>query len=87
MNFRHLLGCDTIIRNSTRVTNCSNTLLDRFATNAPKFITISGVKTIRFSDHDLIYGMHKVSSKVKKARVDRLRGDTCSYVCPQTWLN
>ena len=21
------------------------------------------------------------------ARVDRLCGDTCSYVCPQTWLN
>ena len=20
-------------------------------------------------------------------RVDRLRGDTCPYVCPQTWLN
>ena len=23
----------------------------------------------------------------KESRVDRLCGDTCSYVCPQTWLN
>ena len=55
-----------LIRNSTRVTNCSNTLLDHLVTNTPKFIAISGVKTISFSDHDLIYGMHKISSKVQK---------------------
>ena len=55
-----------LIRNSTRVTNRWNTLLDHFATNTPKFIAISGVKTIGFSDHDLIYGMRKISSKVKK---------------------
>ena len=55
-----------LIRNSTRVTNNSNTLLNHFATNTPKFIAISGVKTIGFSDHDLIYGMHKISSEVKK---------------------
>ena len=54
-----------LIRNSTRVTSRSNTLLDHFATNTPKFIAISGVKTIGFSDHDLIYGMRKISSKVK----------------------
>ena len=33
-----------LIRNSTLVTNCSNTLLDHFVTDASKFITISGVK-------------------------------------------
>ena len=25
--------------------------------------------------------------QIKRARVDRLRGDTCPYVCPQTGLN
>ena len=55
-----------LIRNSTRVTNRSDTLLDHFATNTPHFIAISGVKPIGFSDHDLIYGMYKISSKVKK---------------------
>ena len=55
-----------LIRNSTRATNRSDTLLDHFATNTPKFIAISGVKTIGFSYHDLIYGMRKISSKVKK---------------------
>ena len=53
------------IRNSTHVTNRSDTLLDHFATNTPKFIAISGVKTISFNDHDLIYGIRKISSKVK----------------------
>ena len=64
--FYHEFQMKQLIRNSTRVTNRSNTLLDHFATNTPKFIAISGVKTISFSDHDLIYGMCKISSKVKK---------------------
>ena len=41
-----------LIRKSTRVTNRSDTLIDHFATNTPKFIIKSGVKTIGFSDHD-----------------------------------
>ena len=64
--FYHEFQMKQLIRNSTHVTNCSNTLLDHFATNAQKFITISGVKTVGFSDHDLSYGMCKISSKVKK---------------------
>ena len=55
-----------LIRNSTYVTNYSNSLLYHFATNTPKCIMVSGVKTIDFSDHDLIYRMHKISRKVKK---------------------
>ena len=57
-----------LIRNSTCVTNRSafNTLLDHFAIDTAKFIAISGVKTISFSDHDLIYGMRKISNKIKK---------------------
>ena len=27
------------------------------------------------------------NSQLQKTRVDRLRGDTCPYVCPQTGLN
>ena len=55
-----------LIMNSTRVSSRSSTSLDHFATNTPKSIAISRMKAIGFSDHDLIYGMRKMSGKVKK---------------------
>ena len=55
-----------LIRKLTRVTNGSDTLTDHFATNTLKFIIKSGVKTIGFSDHDLIYGIHKITAVTRK---------------------
>ena len=72
--FYHQFQRKQLIRNSTHVTNHSNTLLDHFATNTPKFITIAGVTTIDFSDHDLLYGRRKISSIViKEAKRVRYR--------------
>ena len=55
-----------LMRKSTRVTNRSDTLIDHFLTNAPKFIIKSGVKTIGFSDHDLIYGLREITAVTTK---------------------
>ena len=44
----------------------SSTLLDHFATNKPNFITYSGSRTIGFCDHDLIFGMRKISCGMHK---------------------
>ena len=57
---------EQLIRKSTSVTNCSDTLVDHFATNTLKFIIKSGFKTIGFSDHDLIYGMRKITAVTRK---------------------
>ena len=53
-----------LIRNPTRSTLTSQTLIDHFATNKPKLIINFGVFTIAFSDPDLIFGIRKVSSRV-----------------------
>ena len=44
----------------------SQTLIDHFATNKPKLIINFGVFTTGFSDHELIFGIRKVSSCVKR---------------------
>ena len=55
-----------LIRKATRTTNRSSTLLDHFATNMPSNIASSGSRTIGFSDHDLIFGMSKISGSMCK---------------------
>ena len=55
-----------LIRNPTRSTLTSQTLTDHFATNKPKLIINFGVYTTGFSDHDLIFGIRKVSSRVNR---------------------
>ena len=55
-----------LIKEPTRTTNRSSTLLDHFATNKPDFITSSGTKAVGFSDHDLIFGMRKISGSMRK---------------------
>ena len=55
-----------LIRKATRTTNRSSTLLDHFATNRPTNIASSGSRTIGFSDHDLIFGMRKISGSMRK---------------------
>ena len=49
-----------LIKNPTRSTLTSQTLIDHFATNKPKRIINFGVFTTGFSDHDLIFGIRKV---------------------------
>ena len=60
-NSNSLLG-----RLLTRTTNRSSTLLNHFATNKPNNIASSGSRTIGFSDHDLIFGMRKISGSMHK---------------------
>ena len=46
-----------LINHRTRITDKSSTLIDHFATNKPNFITLSGSKSMGFSDHDLVFGI------------------------------
>ena len=55
-----------LIRKATRTTNRSSTLLNHFSTNKPNNTASSDSSTIRFSDPDLIFGMHKISDSMHK---------------------
>ena len=55
-----------LIRNPTRSTVTTQTLIDHLATNRPKLIINSGVFTTGFSDHDLIFGIGKVSNHINR---------------------
>ena len=53
-----------LIKFPTRSTLTSQTLIDHFASNKPRYIIDCGVFTTEFSDHDLIHGVRKVSSRI-----------------------
>ena len=55
-----------LIRKATRITNRSSTFLNHIATNKPNNIASLDSRTIRFSDHDLIFGMGKISGSMHK---------------------
>ena len=55
-----------LIKHPTRTTDKFSTLLDHFATNKSNFITLSGSKYIGFSDHDLVFGICKISGSMQK---------------------
>ena len=55
-----------LIKHPTRTTDKSSTLLDHFATNKPNFIILSGFKSIGFSDHDLVFGIRKISGSMRE---------------------
>ena len=55
-----------LIKFPTRSTLTSQTLIDHFASNKPRYIIDSGVFTTGFSDHDLICGVRKVSSRINR---------------------
>ena len=60
------------IETSTRVTNKTltqrtSTLIDHFATNRPSRIVKSVFTYTGFSDHNMVFGMRKVSSNRNKA--------------------
>ena len=53
-----------LIKFPTRSTLTSQTLIDHFASKRPSHIIDSGVFTTGFSDHDVIYGIRKISSRI-----------------------
>ena len=55
-----------LMKEPTRSTLTTATIIDHFATNKPKLIISSGVFATGFSDHDVIFGIRKVSSRVKR---------------------
>ena len=65
-NIYHEYQLKQLIRNPTRSTLTSQTLIDHFAKNKPKLIINFGIFTTGFSDHDLIFEIRKVSSCVNQ---------------------
>ena len=55
------------IKMSTRVTNKTSILMDHFATNRPSRIVKSGILITCFSDHNMVFGMRKISGNRNKA--------------------
>ena len=51
-----------LIKEPTRSTLTTATIIDHFATNKPNLIISSGVFATGFSDHDMIFGIRKASS-------------------------
>ena len=66
---RDLYECtkwNNLLRNQRgQSTLTSATIIDHFATNKPNLLISSGVFAAGFSDHDMIFGIRKVSSRVK----------------------
>ena len=52
---------------SALVTNKTSTLIDHFVTNRPSRIVKSGIFITGFSDHDMVFGMRKISGNRNKA--------------------
>ena len=50
-----LYGLNQLIREPTRVTSDSNTLIDLCVTNSPEKVTKSGVIHLGISDHSLVF--------------------------------
>ncbi len=56
-----------LIKEPTRITSSSSTLIDLFLTNEPNNFMTAGVSTIGISDHNLIYAVKKHSSVKSKS--------------------
>jgi len=71
-NTKHLLELSEsyqytqLIKEPTRITNNSSTLIDLFLTNEPKKIASTGVMVLGISDHNLIYAIKKLASEKSK---------------------
>ena len=65
-NMCHTYQLKQLIKFPTRSALSSQTLIDPFATNQSKFITESGVFTTGFSDHDLVFGIRKISTRINR---------------------
>ena len=56
-----------LIKEPTRSTLTTATIIDPFATNKPNLIISSGLFATVFSDYDMIFSIRKVSSQVKRS--------------------
>ena len=56
-----------LIKEPTRSTLTSATMIDHFATNKHKLIIDSDVIATGFGDHDMVYGIRKVSSRLNRS--------------------
>ena len=65
-NMYHTYQLKQPIKFPTQSTLSSQTLIDNFATNQSKFITEPGVFTTGFSDHDLVFGIRKISTGINR---------------------
>lgn len=66
-------GFTQIIKNPTRITKDSNTLIDIIATNYPANIVSSCVTATSLSDHDLVICVRKINNKKFPAKITRCR--------------
>ena len=62
---------EQMIKEPTRVTATSRTLIDLAFCNKPEMITMSGVDHIGISDHSLIYVCRKISIPRNEPKVIR----------------
>ncbi|XP_048578931.1 uncharacterized protein LOC125560702 [Nematostella vectensis] len=59
INLEEVFGLECLIKDPTRVTPTSDTLLDVILTNKPELFRASGVLNPEMSDHHLVYGIMK----------------------------
>ena len=62
-----------MIREPTRITDKSSTLLDLCVTNSPVNVVASGVLHLSISDHSLVYMVRKAHYKRNGARIVEVR--------------
>ena len=67
------LGFCQLIKEATRITAQSATLLDLIATNYERFISKSGVLNACLSDHDLVYCIRKMNCKRSSGQTKSFR--------------
>ena len=58
-----IYGLTQIIKDKTRITGTTSSLIDHIITNSPDKITFSGVLHLGISDHSLIFAYRKLSSE------------------------
>jgi predicted nucleic-acid-binding Zn-ribbon protein len=64
---------EQLIKESTRITETSSTLIDLAFSNKPELIIDSGVEHIGISDHSMIYVCRKVSIPRKEKKIFNTR--------------
>ncbi|EDO29916.1 predicted protein [Nematostella vectensis] len=78
INLEEVFGLECLIKDPTRVTPTSETLLDVILTNKPELFRASGVLNPEMSDHHLVYGIMKerVSQHERKVVTFRRTGNS-----------
>ena len=66
-------GLECLIKDPTRITPTSETLLDVILTNKPELFKASGVLNLEISDHHLVYGIMKERVSQHERKVVTLR--------------